>query len=752
MAALAVAVAAAVGIVIWLISRNRKSVRGSSEDDVGGRENVFSTVDEDSECKPERAEELASEGQVPVIEAPTILGGQVRSGTKVEALTGSIADAGFSEEPREVITEHLSERLSSTPALDDLRSTWISEIERSLTELEPARGVGQTETKTEASNSTGGIGVGAATQLAREDLVSTKVGEKKERVDPEKRGGRPRDVKAGHDRDSTEVTHQRIRKPEIVCWQREREWNVAVEMPEPLAPEDGLRVFENDHPLLKDEYQSHCFCLHQLHGKVTVNSEDENYLIDLNDDYLLFKLTGGNDGRRVKRPSSGCYLAVVPSTWQRDEELSGTPPVAPEPLSVDGFKAHFFTLTTDHEVIAFKDESGELISISSSKSHFELVGNRLNDSSEHIGPLFAGSPPQIRVLDSNVWGNVRTIVVGEEGSRQDGWRRTFNPKPNVLDQAMPSEVQARKGGWYFLRLYDLNEDLLESLDFRFISGLNEIKVTQPSPLPSEAGHQEATIEFSHEPECKVTPEGKGLDRLTLHRTAQGTSVTIPPDPAFDHTHWKISRPPSVELEIGVLVERVWWFLTEEGSAVTNWFDIPLSVERSDFAATSSLNVEIHFPKARWAEEVHVGFDASSKHRYRVKVDEARVSFPLRDFGGAAELTDRSQGANLKVWVPRKDMPAEVITVCELRTQDTRPPIAEPLIPKAIDPHPCNRRSCLTCDHAKVRRQKVKCRLGMWDDNRAELLNVFEDEQGHGGYVCGRWCGEYRDLSGEYHST
>lgn len=57
--------------------------------------------------------------------------------------------------------------------------------------------------------------------------------------------------------------------------------------------------------------------------------EDEVAIAIGQESYLLFKLTvQGEEGRRVKSPSSGSYLAIVPEDWERDEVLSGIAPYA----------------------------------------------------------------------------------------------------------------------------------------------------------------------------------------------------------------------------------------------------------------------------------------------------------------------------------------------------------------------------------------------------------------------------------------
>jgi hypothetical protein len=172
-----------------------------------------------------------------------------------------------------------------------------------------------------------------------------------EPVSPENRGGRSRGTvqkdQAAHRRE------RRVRtlKPEVVCWKREREWILAVELPDDFAESQNVTVVQDDKPLDKDEAAKGCWRLSQLHGEVVVRileAENESpFKITLGDTgCLVFKLSGGdrNQGRHVKRPSSGSCLVVVPKDWKRDEALAGTPPYEPEDVCLSGYRAHFFEL------------------------------------------------------------------------------------------------------------------------------------------------------------------------------------------------------------------------------------------------------------------------------------------------------------------------------------------------------------------------------------------------------------------------
>ena len=170
-------------------------------------------------------------------------------------------------------------------------------------------------------------------------------------VKPEDRGGRSRETAPKNQMESKRKPRARTPKPEIVCWKREREWILAVELPEDFSGNQNVTVVQNGKPLDEDRTENGCWCLSQLHGEVVVRvveAENEiSFKITLGDaGCLAFKLSGGdrNKGRHVKRPASGSCLVVVPEDWKRDEALAGAPPYEPEDVCLSGYRAHFFEL------------------------------------------------------------------------------------------------------------------------------------------------------------------------------------------------------------------------------------------------------------------------------------------------------------------------------------------------------------------------------------------------------------------------
>lgn len=463
------------------------------------------------------------------------------------------------------------------------------------------------------------------------------------RLEPVKRGGRPRNLSQREKKLSSDKRTPR-QKPEIVCWKRERQWILAVEVPEALLGNKDFTILQEGSPLNRHNSREDIWSLNHPGGQVVAYWSENGAFIETKINlektkYLLFKLSGQdqNYGRSVKSLSSGLYLVVVPESWKRDEILSGPPPVTPEMVSLTGYQAHFFILNKKGGEIAFNKPGGEQFVIRSRAPRFELVGNQINDAEENLGPLFGQNPPRIRSKFDQDWAGISKIVVGEENSQQGKWRKDFSPDPEPIEQDLPSEIAAKKGGWYFLRFYDSNEELLESLDFRFLSGLKNINLHQPSYFPSNAGHIPVQAAFLHESDCTVRPADELPANMQIHSESERTIVIFPNDPACDESDWLVGSQDGPEIKITLLVERIWWAVAEESNPPIEWSDIVLGLAREDIVATSEKALWLRFPKQRWIDKISVGFSQGDLRSYSVKVTEKTIAIPLRDFCDAQEL-------------------------------------------------------------------------------------------------------------------
>ena len=512
------------------------------------------------------------------------------------------------------------------------------------------------------------------TIIGEVQLVTTEPKQRSAKVMPEQRkpidrGGRPRKSTQKGDETSSQKTGHYSIKPEIVCWQKERLWFVGIEIPEELIENaETLEVFQNDLSLSKDSSKEACWLLNSISGQIVIRRDcEDNLKIELDqENYLVFKLSGQNlnQGRLVKSVSSGLYLVIVADDWKRYEVESGPPPIEPESVFLDGFLAHFFNIQRDTDTqIAFVPCEGVPTLVKQVKQKplcFELIGEKLEDASEGIGPLFS-KPPKIHATDLQAWKEIKTIVLGEEGSGRGRWRVQFSPDPDRVDQDLHSDILSKRGGWYFLRFYDRNDELVESLDFRFLSGLNQIKMPELSFFPPSGGYEPVCVELIHDSDISIHPV-ESMPDIQIGYESGKTILKIPPDPGYDTTRWQAGYKGGPQIEMTILVERVWLALGEEDGEPSQWEVRPLVLSRDDFTATSTRAIWLRFPKTRWVDKISVGFQDAKARSYPVRVMERTLALPLREFADTEEVADRAREHQLRVWIERNTIFETVVAI------------------------------------------------------------------------------------------
>jgi len=485
-------------------------------------------------------------------------------------------------------------------------------------------------------------------------------------IAPEKRGGRPRTSSEEQEKQSPQESHCRTPKPEIVCWNRERQWIVGIEIPAELLDFSDFEILQNRVSLEQDESREACWQLKSVCGNIVVrcSKEEEIHEIEIvhgQEGYLLFKLSGQNqnEGRRLKSPLLGWHLVLTPKNWYRDETLSGPPPAAPESVAFDNYQAHFFINEKGGDSkIAFLTSTGEPLIIESNASRFELTGTHLPDITENVGPLFGQRPPRIRGVVHQAWKDMGTIVVGEEGSGKGKWRKAFYPDPGGKEQDLPPEITNRKDGWYFLRFYDTNDELIESLDFRVVSALHKVRTLQSSPFPSEDGHEPSRIELHHDFNFVIKPADDLARKIQLERENNKTILIVPPASIYDETQWFVGSSGQPQVQASFLVERIWWAIEKEENSPSQWGDEIITLQHGDFNATSNRALWLRLPRRRWAKCVYVGFEHTRARPYTVKVTEREVIIPLREFGDFQELREPDRDHFLSIWIEHDKEPIE----------------------------------------------------------------------------------------------
>lgn len=461
---------------------------------------------------------------------------------------------------------------------------------------------------------------------------------------PGNRGGRPRREPGATETQKRPVPAPKRRPaPELVCWREGMTWAVGVEVPEELvgagAKVTQAQLLEED-PIVLGRYP-----LVDPLGKVSVcwSSGDATAEFDA-ESFRIFKLAGNLEtGRRVARLTRGRFLVMAPGDWQCDEGVSE--PVKPEPVARSDFLLahHFDIVGSEVTKAAFIKPDGTQVQVLSAASGLALDGCPVQLADPDVGPLFLRDPPML------TGGPYATVVVGEEGASRGGRRwRSSAEKFDVLHQ----RIKNRGIGWFFLRVYDEEDRLLDSFDFRYARDLTAIEVDQGSPMPALNGHAPVSVRFRHAGSYRV-----GL--LTSHSGVKveardgETQAVIPADPTSDETRWRLGTADR-SLDFTLCVERVWWATSEEGCGQDpEWTDQPLTLAERDLAPTSRRTLVVRLPKAGWASEIRVGFAEDSAYRATTSPRRREYVVALRNLGGHLPKGTGTRGVRLKLWVVRR---------------------------------------------------------------------------------------------------
>jgi ribosomal protein L13E len=249
----------------------------------------------------------------------------------------------------------------------------------------------------------------------------------------------------------------------------------------------------------------------------------------------------------------------------------------------------------------------------------------------------------------NLYKAVGMIVVGEEGGGRNRWRTHFIPQVGANKQRLSEKIANQRGGWHFVRIYNKDDDLLESMDFRFIIGLKSIRVERYDSLPGPKGYDSVSAQFLHCADCAVELIGQGEKHvLKISRESDKTIVTVPPEPSCDETRW-ILCDGDAEVTFVLLIERIWWGLGTLEQTPTDWMDKPITLSRKDFTAISNKALWIKFPRLRFISRVNVGLDKAKSRPFQVDVDKTDIAVRLREFCDTMEIEKKQGKLSFMIW-------------------------------------------------------------------------------------------------------
>ena len=385
-----------------------------------------------------------------------------------------------------------------------------------------------------------------------------------------------------------------------------------------------------------------------LRGRLTVSSKDrQEHAVPLfEDDPLIFKLRKkwAGEGHRISRITTGHFIVIAPNTWVR----TGRAPVEPAGCSDPAFRAHYFhwdETESDRDVDGFREWSGSFVG-----TGIELTGRHIYDDSND-GMLFVGDAPTLEISPEFEWARV-----GEE--TEQGWGQNFRPDR----QSLP-DVLAGREGRFFLRVYDPEVSMLDSMAFRCARDLGRIQVngteySQDTVLvPAKAGYPRTEVRIVGADGSTLTP---ALPPQAHQSIASSGAIEVPSSPDADRISCSLGSGPGA-VNIVVDLPRFWWRLEDGRPGTGEWHDTPLVMTREEFKNHANANATLSLLSKREAS-VHAGFDDEPGRRYRRTIEDEHIAIPLAHFVDHAQIDRRlNADAHFKVEWAGEIVPLIVIS-------------------------------------------------------------------------------------------
>ena len=491
------------------------------------------------------------------------------------------------------------------------------------------------------------------------------------RIPPENRGGRPRDP--DRTKEQVEEVAYRVRRsrcPHVVARYGPDGWEFFIEIDAENTEDIHLvqATVTGEDPIDRVAAERNLFGpLPDLERPIFIqrNGQSQNVrsLIQL-ETPLLFKISRAT-ARSVRHPGLGLHFIVVPESWEYNVEASGNPPLEPEPTAIPGYMVHYFRPERMASV-TFRRPNGEPYTLGLPTLHYRLDGEIVHDGEENMGSLFVKGPPRL-YADAGTARKVSKIVLGEEGGGSDRWRIGFSPDWQVGNGDahcdLPSEFRSRGAGWYFLRLYDKEGDLLSSMDFRYIQELHKASVSHHS---AANGPGEIEIAFLHESNLVIAPFETiaGGERDTqMSDGLQRTVFRLPCEPNVRQARFRLTVDGR-DVRATFETDRPWWKLKNGEIETRSWRSAPIRINRKRFRATSDVRLCLRFPKSFATRGVRIDYGFTEENRRPLKrlSSEGLAELALREFSETPELHRLGWHA-FRVWTTIEDRKCEYLTLC-----------------------------------------------------------------------------------------
>ena len=307
-------------------------------------------------------------------------------------------------------------------------------------------------------------------------------------------GGRRNGGKSGPESGTSPAPPARNpRRVELICRRnRKNLWSIVLVISD---PNDATKVMHNGVSL---EQRDSEFVLSRFDGNVCIHYRDNTCKVQplSGNKPIFFKFRNNweGDGRKIARITKGHFIGIA----HCDRKRTGPEPVECEECVDPNFMAHYFFCDPDTST----NEVGGFVGYNKGfgKTHVTLKGESVFDDSGQ-GTLFRDSPPSLCNRNDVSW-----VRVGEE--RKGGWGGK-NFKPN-RESSLQDILEDREGR-FFVRIYDDENSMLDSADFRYLKNLKAIRVngkeyndsTILSPSPN--GYRKTRIEFVNIDDSIIPP-------------------------------------------------------------------------------------------------------------------------------------------------------------------------------------------------------------------------------------------------------
>ena len=332
--------------------------------------------------------------------------------------------------------------------------------------------------------------------------------------------------------------------------------------------------------------------------------------------YRIFKLAGQQHayGRPVTKIGTGDFLILIQLGWSVTDSQRQT-------LIGDGATAHRLTADETRPAPLLSDGALRQSPIPRTTSNYQLEGEALVDN---LGcPLYFSSGPTLKQLNGAALP-VKCVAI-EERTRERWHGGDWGDAEAWL--------QANSPGWFTLRLYGSSDELLQSLEFRYVAQLNRVHMDCPA-LPGPAGHANGLLEIWHDDGLQIRAPGGP----TIERNGGRSTIAIPPDPSLLSivlTMQVGDNLASAELP----TQRLWWRLDDESGTAADWAARPLSLPREGFRPDSTKRLTIRLPAPGWASGIRAGLGANRRPYIE---NHGTCEIALRELGTELQLIGDTQ--------------------------------------------------------------------------------------------------------------